>query len=335
MSDSTFRWGVMGTGNIARQFCQDLQHLPGHELSTVASRSASRAADFCEAHGGTPVEGYKSLFDDPGISGIYLSLPNSMHAEWAMKALKAGFPVLCEKPLATSVAEAESVFAAAEKAKKLLVEAFMYRTHPQTKAVLAAVRGGAIGKVRSIRASFCYRTNTIDGNVRFDADLAGGALMDVGVYCLDFATQIAGGEPTKVAAVGRAHERGIDVMTSGVIAYDNGVQATFTCGMDAQTDNRLLVSGTEGYLTVAVPWKPREDAGYTISRGIPPKQDQKAGEKPVTVAPPPEFTPTPGKLPLYAAEAKAFADAVAGKAEPFMTKADSLRLARLVEAARA
>lgn len=333
MSDRKFRWGVLGTANIARQFCADLKALPDHELASVASRSAQRASDFCREFGGTPTDAYADLLDDPGLDGIYISLPNTLHAEWAIKCLKTGHAVLCEKPLAVSAAEAETMFAAAERAKAPLVEAFMYRCHPQTQAVLKAVRDGVIGQVRSIRASFSYRTNRIAGNVRFDPKLAGGALMDVGCYCLDFATQIAGAEATHVQAVSRRHERGIDVMTSGLIEYANGIQTIFTCGMDATADNSLIISGTDGYLTVAVPWKPTVSAGYTISRGTPPKQDLRPGAKAVT--PSPEFVATPTPSPLYALEAEAFAATVRGKAEPFMPKEDSLRLARLLDATKA
>ena len=127
----------------------------------MPAAGAERAADFCQEHGGIAADGYDALLDDVGLDGIYLSLPNTLHAEWSVKALKCGHNVLCEKPLATSAAEAETMFAAAKKAKKTLVEAFMYRCHPQTKAVVSAVREGKIGRLTHVRASFCYRTNTV------------------------------------------------------------------------------------------------------------------------------------------------------------------------------
>ena len=328
MSDR-FRWGIFGTGNIAKQFARDLAALPGHELASVASRGAERAADFCKDFGGDAADDYSALLDDVGLDGLYVSLPNTLHAEWAVRALKCGHNVLCEKPLSTSPAEAEKMFAAADRAKKTLIEAFMYRCHPQTKAVVAAVRDGRIGRLTSLRASFCYRTNTISGNIRFDPELAGGALMDVGCYCLDAAMLLADSPITSATAVHRQHDRGVDVMTSGLIGFENGVQASFTCGMDTAADNTLHVSGTDGYLSVAVPWKPRADAGYTLSRGTPPKQDMAKGERPVT--PPAEFVETPASLPLYALEARAFAASVRGEAEAFMPAQDSLRLAKLLE----
>ena len=328
MSDR-FRWGILGTGNIAKQFARDVESLPGHDVASVASRSAERAADFCKEFGGDAADSYSALLDDVGLDGLYISLPNTLHAEWTMRALRCGHNVLCEKPLSTNLAEAEKMFAAAAKARKLLVEAFMYRCHPQTKAVVAAVRDGRIGRLTSVRASFCYRTNTISGNIRFDPELAGGALMDVGCYCLDAAMLLADSPITSATAIHRKHDRGVDVMTSGLLGFENGVQASFTCGMDTAADNALRVCGTDGFLTVAVPWKPVANAGYTLSRGTPPKQDLAKGETPVT--PPPEFVETPASLPLYALEARAFAACVRGEAESFMPAADSLRLAKLLD----
>ena len=332
MSDR-FRWGILGTGNIAGQFARDLKSLPGHELVSVASRDPSRAAKFCADHGGDAAESYDALLDDVGLDGIYLSLPNTLHAEWTIKALKAGHNVLCEKPLATSLAEAESMFAAAKKAKKTLIEAFMYRCHPQTKAVVAAVRRGNIGDLRTIKTSFAFRVRNTSGNIRFDPALAGGALMDVGCYCLNFSMLLADAPLRSAHAASRVHESGVDVATSGVLDFDNGVLATFACAMDAQDHNAATISGSEGYITVAVPWKPNNDAaGYTLCRGVPPRQDAKPGETPT--APPPEFVATPADFPLYALEARAFAATVRGKAEPFMPEIDSLTLAAALERLR-
>lgn len=328
-----FRWGILGTGNIASQFAEDLKALPDHELVSVGSRSVDRAIAFCERFGGAAVDSYDSVLDDPGIDAIYISLPNTLHAQWSRSALSAGHHVLCEKPLATSVAEARSMFAAAKKADRLLVEAFMYRCHPQTLAVLEAVRRGDIGQVTHIRTSFLYRTNTIDGNIRFDPDMAGGALMDVGCYCLDFSMLVGGAPIGRLHPIRREHERGVDVMTSAVAELANGVQASFVCGMDTHSDNAARISGTEGFLHISVPWKPRPDtAGYTLARGVPPRQDLASGEKPV--APKPEFFKVQSSLPLFALEARAFARAARGETEPFMTEADSIRLAQSLEAGR-
>lgn len=331
MSD-TFRWGILGTGNIAGQFARDLAALPYHEIVAVASRSADRASAFCRvlelcrdrkgAHPACAITDYNQLLADPLLDAVYISLPNSLHAEWSIKALQAGRHVLCEKPLAMSSAEGQAMFTAARKADRLLIEAFMYRCHPQTHKILDTVRRGEIGRLTHIRTSFCFRLRNTAGNIRLDPALGGGALMDVGCYCIDFSNMLAGSPVREVHATRRLPESGVDMMTSAVLGYENGVQATFTCGMDAQSDNAAVISGTEGYITVKWPWKPTsETAGFTISRGIPPRQDLKPGEKPT--APPPVFVEAPADLPLFAMEARAFAAACRGEAAPFMTQAES------------
>jgi predicted dehydrogenase len=331
-SNKPFRWGILGTGNIARQFCRDLQKLPGHRVHLVGSRSPDRAADFAQEFGGTAADDYQGLLDDPGVDGVYVAVPNTLHAEWTMGALSEGRHVLCEKPLGTSVAEAEQMFAAAEKANRTLVEAFMYRSHPQTQALVAAARDGTIGQLTHIRASFCYRTTQIDGNVRFDSDLAGGALMDVGCYCLDVSLLLADSEPTHVSATTRRHERDVDVMTAGTIGFANGVQATFTCGLDTQCDNTLVLAGTGGYIAAEWPWKPKQDASFLVKQSAKPRQELAPDE---VAGPPPERrVETPSDLPLYALEAKAFAATVRDGATPFMTRDDSIRLARLLDRVR-
>jgi predicted dehydrogenase len=164
--------------------------------------------------------------------------------------------------------------------------------------------------------------------------MGGGALMDVGCYCIDFSSLVAGAPVREVRAIARRHESGVDMMTSGLLAFENGVQATFTCGMDAQTDNSAVISGTEGYITVAWPWKPSPGtAGFTISRGIPPKQDLKPSEKPI--AAPPRFVEARADLPLYALEARAFAAACREEAPPFMSEQESLALAEAMQRVRA
>jgi predicted dehydrogenase len=333
MAADSFRWGILGTGNIARQFARDLAALPGHEIAAVASRGRDTAEAFCQAHGGAALAGYGALLGREDVDAVYLSLPNHLHAEWAIRCLEAGRHVLCEKPLAMSLPEARAMFSAARAAGRTLIEAFMYRTHPQTAAILAAVRGGEIGRLTHIRTSFCFHLRKTAGNIRMDPAMGGGALMDVGCYCISFSMLLAESPVRDMRAISRLHEGGVDMMTSGLLAFENGVQATFTCGMDAQTDNTAVISGTEGYITVAWPWKPtNQTAGFTIARGIPPKQDLKPGEE--AIAPPPRFVEARADVPLFALEARAFAAACRGEVAPFMPEAESLALAEAMDRAR-
>jgi predicted dehydrogenase len=230
--------------------------------------------------------------------------------------------VLCEKPFAVNVQQGREMFEEARKAGTLLIEAFMYRSHPLTHAVLESVRGGAIGEVGVIRTSFCYRTRRIEGNVRFDPSLAGGGLMDVGCYCINFSRLIAGEEPVAVHAAARRHRSGVDDVAVGTMTFPSGALASFTCGMSVQADNTAYVCGTDGYIEVPIPWKPPvKQAVYVIARGTPPRMDHKAG---AAIAPPRETRHVDSPSPLYALEADDFAASVQDGKPPAVSEADTL-----------
>jgi predicted dehydrogenase len=321
------RFGILGTGNIARQFCTGVGGAARVELAAVGSRTQKAAQAFAQSFNISRIHAsYDELLNDRDIDAIYISLPNSLHHEWTLKALQAGKHVLCEKPLAVTAREGEEMFAAARRAKKLLVEAFMYVSHPQTKRVLETVRSGAIGELRLIRASFCYRTSRIDGNIRFDPKLAGGALMDVGCYCTHFAQLIAGSAPASAHAAARLHPSGVDDATSGVLRFADGLVATFSCGMSTQCDNTAHICGTEGYLEIPWPWKPQRSSTYTLAHSIPPKQDKGSTNQ----SPRQTFTvEAPGEL--YELEANDFAATVLDGAPPAVSEQQSLANLRVLE----
>jgi len=324
--------GIMGTGNIARQFASGVNSSARCTLAAVGSRSAETATKFA-ADFSVPVShaSYDALLQDKSVDAIYISLPNTLHHEWTIKALHHGKHVLCEKPLACSLREAIEMFDAAQSANRVLIEAFMYRAHPQTQAILDTIERGEIGSVKLVRSSFCYRVRQWAGNVRFDKSLAGGSLMDVGCYCIDFSNLIAGGEPTDVHAVARIHETGVDEQTSVVMKYASGITAEFTCGMMVQQDNTAAICGDEGYITTGWPWKPGQgNSKFDICHSIPPRQDatQKAALSPRRTI------EVPVSHPLYAIEADAFATAVFGEAQAFVTPAQSLASACVMEKLR-
>src|SRR5258705_7910124 len=239
-------WGILGTGNIARQFCSGVRGCERGVLVAVGSRTAASAAEFAGQYAITKsYPTYEQVIADKQVDAVYISLPNSMHCEWTIRALEAGKHVLCEKPLASNEAQAREMFDAARSSGKTLVEAFMYRAHPQTREVMEKVRRGAIGEVRLVRSSFCYRTNRIDGNIRFDPALAGGSLMDVGCYCINFSRMVAGAQVEGIEANGVLHEKGVDQLVVGNLKFANGVVAGFTCGMRVQADNTAYICGTE------------------------------------------------------------------------------------------
>ena len=331
---ATLRWGILGTGNIARQFTRGQAPGGRNVLSAVGSRSGHSADQFAAAHALPKAYGsYEALLADPSIDAVYVSLPNSLHHEWTIRSLRAGKHVLCEKPLASNAAEAEAMFDVAEREGRVLVEAFMYRSHPLTRAVLNVVRSGQIGRVKLIRTSFCFRTTKIGGNIRFDPSLAGGALMDVGCYCLNFARLVAGAEPVAAHAVGHLHESGVDDLASGVLKFPDDVVSTFTCGMTVQADNTATVCGDEGYVEIPVPWKPpRENAAYSVVRATPPLMDGPA--RPAPTAAPRQTHHVTAAAELYALETADFAATVLDGAPPALDRRDSVGNMRLLDELR-
>jgi predicted dehydrogenase len=331
------RFGIISTGNIARQFIEGIN---GGALDSrvvaVASRSMEKSQVFANEYSIPDAHGsYDDLLADPQVEAVYNALPNLYHKEWTLKALAAGKHVLCEKPMGMDAQETEAMFDAARSADRLLTEAFMYRTHPQTIAVLDKIRQGAIGEVKLIRTTFCYRTEKIDGNTRFDQSLGGGAIMDIGCYCIDLARQITGEDPASIQANGRLVESTdggkIDVGASAVLAYPSGVVSTITCAMDTQASNVAQICGTRGYIDVLVPWKPGVAEPTWMLRTMKrPRQDgvpDEVGEQLET------FT-THADKPLYALEADAFAASVRGVSPPFMTAEESIGNAKVLDELR-
>ncbi|MCC6681015.1 MAG: Gfo/Idh/MocA family oxidoreductase [Phycisphaeraceae bacterium] len=313
----TLRYGIMGAGNIARQFADGVRDAHRSTITATASRSLEKAKAF---NAGTPYGDYAALLDDPQVDAVYVALPNSMHHEWTLRCLAAGKHVLCEKPMASDEAQTREMFDAAQRAGLLLMEAFMYRCHPQTHAVLEQVRSGAIGKLKLIRTAFCYSTGKPQGNIRFDAALAGGALMDIGCYCISMARLLAGCEPTAMHAVGRLGASGIDEYATGVLDFPGDVIAEFCCGMTVQTNNTAIICGDEGYLEIPWPWKPQAERAVFIRDGqVPPRQDSGKQSR----QPRQEFVVNAGR-PLYAVEADDFAQSVLDGKPLTVSKQDTL-----------
>jgi D-xylose 1-dehydrogenase (NADP+, D-xylono-1,5-lactone-forming) len=211
----------------------------------------------------------------------------------------------------------------------VLVEAYMYRAHPQTQAIMDVVRSGAIGQVRMIRTSFCFRVRQTQGNIRFNPAMAGGALMDIGGYCISFSHLIAGQAPSSAHAIASLHPSGVDDVVCGTLGYPNGIVASFTCGMSLQADNTAYICGDEGYLQIPWPWKPPgRDAQFQICRNIPTRQD--TGGK-VEALPPVETRTVNAGKDLYAIEADAFSAVVLDKAPAFMPEEHTLATMQVLD----
>ncbi len=301
--DPALRWGILGTGQIAKKFATDLSFSNTGSLVATASRSGESASAFAAEYGGIGVDGYEALLANPDVDAVYISLPNILHKEWGIKSLEAGRHVLCEKPIALSAPEAEQMFAAAAKSRRVLIEAFMYRAQRQTQQLFQAIEDGIIGELRIVRANFTFNREPSKNDARFRPDEGGGAIMDVGCYCTDFIRTLAGSEPSRVHSIIHQHEYGgVDDYAAGTLGFDNGLLATFTCGMTVASDQSAHIAGTTGRIEIPRFWRARE--GYTIFRpGETPEQplaERVVLEKDET-------------RPIYAVEADAFAEVVAGK----------------------
>jgi predicted dehydrogenase len=268
------RWGILSTATIARtKVIPGIQKAARCRVVAIASRDAANAREVAGALGIADAHGsYESLLADAGVDAVYIPLPNHLHAEWAIAAMRAGKHVLCEKPLALTAADAERMVAAAEASGVLLMEAFMYRLHPSWVAARALVASGRIGRLTAVQSWFSY-FNDDPTNIRNIREYGGGALFDIGCYCVNLSRMLFGGEPTRVeASVLRDPESGVDVLTSGLLEFEGGV-ATFACSTRAEDDQRVHIYGSQGRISIGIPFnippdRPTHD--FVTSGGDPP-----------------------------------------------------------------
>ena len=265
----TLCWGILGTARINRKVIPAIRSTRGTNLLAIASRTADRAEDFAGDYGIPEVYGsYEALLDDPKIDCVYIPLPNSLHAEWTMKALEAGKHVLCEKPFTVDADEAVVVAEVAERSGRVCMEAFMYRFHPQWERARTLIETGEIGQVRIIHSSFGF-TLSDRGNIRLSGELAGGSLMDIGTYCVNASRMIARGEPTLVSAqAAYDEETDVDTTMSGTLRFASGIFATFESSLTSAFRHSVEVVGTEGILSLWHPWgpSPEQDVSIAINR---------------------------------------------------------------------
>jgi predicted dehydrogenase len=253
MSAGPVRFGIISTAHINRLVIPGAHASDEVELVAVASRDRARAEAYAReweierAYGS-----YDALLDDPDIEAVYISLPNNMHCEWSVRSVEAGKHVLCEKPLGRSAAEVEEAFDAAERAGRLLMEAFMYRHNPQTARLVELVHEGAIGELRFIRSAFSYPLFDVD-NIRLRTDVDGGSLMDVGCYCVD-GSRLLAGEPESVYGEAYLGPTGTDWVFAGTLRFAGGVLAQFDSGTCLPDRGELDAVGTEGSLFLDDPW---------------------------------------------------------------------------------
>ena len=301
------RWGILSTARINRKLLAGAREATGVEVVAVGSRDRERGEAFAVEHGIARVHGsYDELLADPDVEAVYIPLPNALHVPWSVRALEAGKHVLCEKPLAQRAADVEAAFDAAERTGRLLMEAFMWRYHPQTEALVRVAR--EIAPLRVVRAAFGFPLPVEDReNVRLQDDLEGGALMDVGCYCVS-ALRLLCGEPERVS--GEAVARGgVDGRFAGVLRFPGDVLGIFDCGFDVPHRGGIEVVGEGGVLLAEDPW-----------HGRAPRLTRDGEEVPVEAVDP------------YARELEDLSAAIRTGGRPRLGREDALGQAQTIEA---
>jgi xylose dehydrogenase (NAD/NADP) len=260
MTGRKIRWGILSTANIGRAaVIPAIQASRNGEVAAVASRELEKAQAFAaklnipKAYGS-----YEALLEAGDIDAVYIPLPNSLHHPWTIKAAEMGKHILCEKPLALNAQECLEMEAAAQQHKVKLMEAFMYRFHPRTQKVLEMVQGGVLGELRYIHSAFTFRL-TRPENIRLKPELGGGALMDVGSYCVNIARTAAGAEPVMVECFARWAASGVDEQMVGTLGFPNGLMAQFDCALTMERRELYTLAGTEAYLSVPKAFLPGAD----------------------------------------------------------------------------
>jgi xylose dehydrogenase (NAD/NADP) len=305
-------WGIISTADINRKVIPGAQESPKVNLAAVASRDQGKAEAYAKEWNIPRAYGsYEELLADPEVDAVYISLPNTLHCPWSIKAMEAGKHVLCEKPLSRHTDEVERTFDVAERTGRIMSEAFMYRHNPQTKRLKQLVDDGAIGELRLIRSVFSYSLYDAD-NIRLRTDVEGGALMDVGCYNVS-GSRLLGGEPERAYGEAWFGPSGTDWVFTGTLRFPGDVLATFDCGTAMPERDELEVVGSEGSLFVDDPWHCNEPV-IELRRAD--------GVERIEV----EFADS------YRLELENVSDAIRGEGEPLLGRDDAVGQARTLEA---
>ena len=311
--DEPLRLGLLSTARINAPIVAAARASDRVDVVAVGSRDAARADAYAREHGIERAHAsYEALLADPGVDAVYVSLPNALHVPWSVRSLEAGKHVLCEKPLAPDADEAERAFDAADAARCVLMEAFMYRHHPQTAQVVELVRGGAIGRVRAARADFTFRLRD-PSDIRLDAGLGGGALMDVGCYCVS-GLRLLLGEPERVVGEQVLAPTGVDESFHGTLRFADDVVGQFVASFALPQHQQLELLGEEGSIFVEAPWRTDWGGRLVVTRG---------GRREATPVTPDDS---------YRLELERFADATQGRVEPSLGRDDGIGQARTIAA---
>jgi xylose dehydrogenase (NAD/NADP) len=303
--DKRLNWGLLSTAKINHALIKPLTASKRTRLLAVASRNITSAEAYARewniprAH-----DSYEALLADPEIDVIYNSLPNHLHAEWTIKALRAGKHVLCEKPLALTLEQVDAMSQAANETGNTLAEAFMYRHHAQTLKVKEIVDSGALGQLQLIKGAFTFALNR-EGNFRYFKDMGGGSIWDIGCYPISYARMLVGAEPVEVFGWQVTGQGGSDDSFIGQMRFNGGTHLQFDCGFKSPSRSYIEIVGSEATLNIPNPFKPNLKNEIYIKRGDETQTISIAGEE------------------LYLGEVEDICDAVLHSKPPRISLGDS------------
>jgi len=328
------RFGVIGTGGIAADFCQALAPSPTCEVVNAVGSSAAKSQAFAQRFGlRSAAANLKELLGDANVDVVYVATPHPLHEAQALACIEMGKHVLCEKPLTVDAASTERVLAAARQRKVFLLEGYMYRCHPLLAGVIERVKRGDIGELRHIKADFGFRVERDPQGRLFDLKLGGGGILDVGGYCMSFARLLAGivtgqpfAEPAQLSAVGFRGPTGADELATALVTFPSGLTAALTCAVHHRVGTEAVLYGERGQIVVPDPWIPQGlrqglETSFSVRREGQP-------EETVTIR---------TDRPTYALQAELVAMSLNGVEAPWpaMTWADTLGNMRALDAWRA
>lgn len=303
------KWGILSTAQIAvEQLIPAIRRSSNGEVYAIASSSGKAAAAAEKLQIPAFYQSYEELLADPAVDAVYIPLPNSMHAEWTIRAAKARKHVLCEKPAALEPEQVKEMITACKENGVLFMEAFMYRFHPQHQKVKELIHSGAVGEVKMMRAFFSFYMEDRTDNIRLNSELGGGALYDIGCYCMNSLRYILEDEPIHMNIVAEFNSEGVDTSASVVLEFSNNIQATFMCSFDAAFKDEYEIIGTKGSIRVPHAYRPDLNSGEGIIQLF---QENETREYKILGD-------------QYLLEVEHFADCVITNREPVLTGGDSL-----------
>lgn len=305
MANKVLNWGLLSTARINRALIPPLKASKRNKLAAVASRTQEAADQYArEKKIPRALGSYEALLADPEIDVIYNPLPNHLHAEWTIKAVEAGKHVLCEKPLALSVDEVDAIRDAARKHGRVVMEAFMYRHHPQTLKVQEIIKSGVLGTLKLLRGSFSFFLSR-EKDVRLDPEMGGGSIWDIGCYPISYARTVVGENPFEVFGWQVTGPTGIDETFVGQMRFSNNIYAQFDCSFAIPFHAFMEIIGSEGTLNIPKPFQPYENEKIYLTRGDKTEMMKLKGQE------------------LYIGEVENMADAVLLGKEPRISLDDS------------